>query len=234
MLMDLQHFIGVDISKTTLDWAVYSTQKGIIYQTQSLNSEAAIKATLKIIESLPGFERSKSVFCMEHTGIYNAHLLAYLYHLHFPIWLENSLQIKRAGGLQRGKTDTIDAVRIAEYAYRFKDKIRLWQPPRQVVQQLAALSAVRQRLLLARQQLQQPLQEQQGFMTPALQKQLTKTCQTSLKAINLDIDKVEKQIKELIDKDPDLKESLGRPRFRINHFGTGCGSSHCLRGNCCY
>lgn len=137
-----------------LDWAVYSIQKGIIYQTQSANSEAAIKATLKIIESLPGFEHSMSVCCMELTGIYNTHLLACLYHLHYPIWLENSLQIKRAGGLQRGKTDAIDAVRIAEYAFRFKDKTRLWQPPRQVIQRLAALSAVRHRLLTARQQLQ--------------------------------------------------------------------------------
>lgn len=50
-----------------LDWAVYSTQKGIIYQTQSVNSQAAIKAILKIIESLPSFEPSKSVCCMEHT-----------------------------------------------------------------------------------------------------------------------------------------------------------------------
>lgn len=206
MLMDTQHFIGIDISKATLDWAVYSLGGTIIYQTQSANSETAIKATVKIIESLPGFDREKSVFCMEHTGIYNAHLLAYLHKLHFPVWLENSLQIKRAGGLQRGKTDAVDAVRIAEYACRFRDKIRLWQPPRQVIQQLAALSGVRQRLLSARQQLQQPLQEQQGFLTPSLQKQLTKTCQTSLKAINLDIDKIEKQIKELINKDPDLKE----------------------------
>lgn len=50
------------------------------------------------------------------------------------------------------------------------------------------------------------MQEQQGFVTPALQKQLTKTCQASLKAINLDIEKIEKQIKDLIDKDSHLKE----------------------------
>ncbi len=204
--METQHFIGIDISKATLDWAVYSIQKGIIYQTQSANSEVAIKATIKIIKSLPNFEITKSVCCMEHTGIYNAHLLDYLHKFHFPIWLENSLQIKKAGGLQRGKTDAIDAVRIAEYAFRFKDKTRLWQPPRQVIQQLAALSALRQRLLLVRQQLQQPLDEQQSFIDSSIQKQLLKTCQASLKALNTDIEKVDKQIKELIEKDPHLKE----------------------------
>jgi transposase len=40
--------------------------------------------------------------------------LAYLHKLSFPLWLESSLQIKKAGGLQRGKTDAIDAVRIAD------------------------------------------------------------------------------------------------------------------------
>jgi hypothetical protein len=67
--MDIQHFIGVDISKATLDWAVYSTKGGIIYQSQSANSEVAIKATMKTINSLPDFEITKSVCCMEHTGI---------------------------------------------------------------------------------------------------------------------------------------------------------------------
>ncbi|WP_229214102.1 IS110 family transposase [Dyadobacter flavalbus] len=78
-------------------------------------------------------------------GIYNAHLLSSLHKLHYPIWLKNSLQIKRSGGLQRGKDDAIDAVRIAHYAFRFKDKIRIWPPP-QIIQQLAALSALRDRL----------------------------------------------------------------------------------------
>lgn len=95
---------------------------------------------------------TESACCMEHTGIYNAHLLSFLRKISLPIWLESSLQIKKSGGLQRGKNDAIDAQRIAEYAFRFRDQMRLWQPPRPVVQKLAALSALRQRLLLVRQQ----------------------------------------------------------------------------------
>ena len=36
-----------------------------------------------------------------------------------PIWLESSLQVKKAGGLQRGKTDSIDAQRIASMRFAF-------------------------------------------------------------------------------------------------------------------
>lgn len=203
--MDICYFIGVDISKATLDWAVFDG-KTIVLQSQSANSETGIKATIKLIKALPGFRVAESICCMEHTGIYNAHLLVYLNKLSFPLWLESSLQIKKAGGLQRGKTDAIDAQRIAEYAFRFRDQMRLWQPPRPVLQKLAALSALRQRLLSVRQQLQQPINEQQGFVDATLHKQLIKNCQASIKAIEADLATANRQIEELIQQDERLKQ----------------------------
>jgi transposase len=206
--MTICYFIGVDVSKATLDWAVFDG-KTTVFKIQSANSPAAIRTTVKLIKALPGFTIAQSVCCLEHTGIYCAHLLSSLYKLNLPIWLESSLQIKKAGGLQRGKTDAIDAVRIAEYAFRFRDKICLWQPPRPILQKLATLSALRQRLLRVRQQLQQPIQEQQGFVEKSLQKQLAKNCQASLKAINTDLASAEKQINTLIQSDERLKELFG-------------------------
>lgn len=203
--MTTRFYIGVDVSKATLDWAV-TDGKTLLLQTQSVNSEAGIKATLKVIKALPGFVITESVCCMEHTGLYYAHLLSSLYKIHLPIWLESSLQIKKAGGLQRGKTDSIDAIRIAEYAYRFRDKLHLWQPPRPVLQKLAALSVLRQRLLLVHQQMQQPIKEQQRFIEPSLQRQLIKSCQASLNAIKIDLKNVDKQIMELIEADDHLKQ----------------------------
>lgn len=203
--MDIRYFIGVDISKATLDWAVFDG-KSVILQSQSANSEAGIKTALKLIKALPGFKLAESVCCMEHTGIYNDHLLSHLHKINLPIWLESSLQIKKAGGLQRGKTDAIDAQRIAEYAFRFRDQVHLWQPPRPVIQKLAALSALRQRLILVRQQLQQPISEQQGFIEKALHKQLAKNCRASLNAIEADLANADEQINKLIEQDDRLKQ----------------------------
>ncbi len=203
--MNIRYFIGVDISKATLDWAVFDG-KAIILQSQSANSESGIKTVLKLIKTLPGFQLAEAVCCMEHTGIYNAHLLTYLYKISLPIWLENSLQIKKSGGLQRGKTDAIDARRIAEYAYRFADQMCLWEPPRPIIQKLAALSALRQRLLSVRRQLQQPITEQDGFIEAGLQKQLSRSCQNSLKVITNDLENVDKQIDQIVQKDNRLKE----------------------------
>ncbi|RAJ89096.1 transposase [Larkinella arboricola] len=203
--MDIYYYIGIDVSKATLDWAVFDG-KLIVLQIQSPNSETGIKAALKLIKALPGFCPKTSVSCCEHTGIYNALILQQLFGASFPVWLESSLQIKQAGGLQRGKSDQIDAQRIAEYAFRFRDRLRLWQPPRQLLQDLTSLSALRQRLLLVRSQLQQPINEQAGFSDPKRQKQLVKNCQASLKAINADLENVDQQITQLIQDDDQLKE----------------------------
>ncbi|RAJ89880.1 transposase [Larkinella arboricola] len=95
--MVIHHFIGIDVSKNTLDWAVYAN-KGIIWQIQSENSPVAIRAIIKQLKTLPGFNYLNCVVCMEHTGLYNAHALEVLFQAQFPIWLEASLHIKQAAG----------------------------------------------------------------------------------------------------------------------------------------
>jgi transposase len=82
--MDILYFVGIDISKTTLDWAVYDGKK-VVLQTASVNTVAGIKTALRLLKKLPSWNRQQTVFCMEHTGIYNAHLLDFLHKLHFPI-----------------------------------------------------------------------------------------------------------------------------------------------------
>ncbi|WP_177236768.1 transposase, partial [Spirosoma endophyticum] len=148
----------------------------------------------------------QAVFCQEHTGIYNAHLLELLHELKLSIWLESSLQIKQAGGMQRGKTDKVDAQRIAQYAYRFRDQIRLWTPPREVIQKLAFLSATRQRLNQAYNLLAVPVTEQETFVNKALQKTLKGNVKKSLSALKEEQKAVEMQIHNLIQADARLKE----------------------------
>jgi transposase len=203
-----RYFIGIDVAKATLDWAVCGPE-GICLQTQSANTPVGIRATLKTLRTLPQFEPGACVCCLEHTGVYNAHVLDELDRQGFRLWLEASLQIKQAGGLQRGKSDRIDAVRIATYAFRFRDRPRLWQPPRPVLAQLTHLSALRQRLLSVNQQLRLPLTEQKRFTPPALQRQLEAACRASVGALKKDLRAVEAQIDGLIQADDTLRELFG-------------------------
>ena len=65
--MDFCYFIGIDIAKDTLDWAIY-TQQGTQLSTDSLNTLAGIKSALAEFKALPGWNPKQAVFCMEHTA----------------------------------------------------------------------------------------------------------------------------------------------------------------------
>jgi transposase len=200
----MQYFIGVDISKKTLDFAlVIAGQQRFHLQVE--NSSAGIAQALKALKSQLKVKLSQALFCVEHTGLYQNTLLAYLSQKQASIWLESALHIKAAGGLQRGKTDKVDAGRIAMYAYKNQDKIKIWQQPREQVQQLRALAALRNRLLEAKKQLQVPLKEQKGLLAKGLVRQLQNNSQASLQALTKDIAQVEAQIQQLIAQDQQLK-----------------------------
>jgi len=108
--------------------------------------------------------------------------------------------------MQRGKTDKVDAQRIAQYALRFRDQIRLWEPPREVIQKLTLLSAARQRLNQAYNLLAVPISEQETFISKSLQKTLKSSVSKSLVALKAEQKAVEQQIDELIQADGRLKE----------------------------
>ncbi len=65
--MDFCYFIGIDIAKETLDWAVY-TQQGVQLNTHTPNTLAGIKTALAECKALPGWNPKLAVFCMEHTA----------------------------------------------------------------------------------------------------------------------------------------------------------------------
>ena len=121
--------------------------------------------------------------------------------------------------MQRGKTDKVDAQRIAQYAYRFRDQMRLWQPPREIIQKLAFLSATRQRLNQAYNLLAVPVDEQETFISKSLQKILKGNVKKSLSALKEEQKAVEQQI----------KEPHGRPRHPDRRSAEGIVRSDGLR-----
>jgi transposase len=125
--MEFEFFIGIDVSKNELDFAV---QQGncFLFHREIANEPGAINVFLKELGKLPGFKLNKALFCMEHTGIYNNHSLTCLYKKKAQICLEAATQIRNSLGNIRGKNDKIDAIRIAGYAYKEREALRLWQP----------------------------------------------------------------------------------------------------------
>src|SRR4030095_369147 len=117
----------------------------------------------------------------------------------------NPIQIKRSLGLQRGKNDKVDAVRIAQYAYRSRQKIKLWQPAREVINRLKHLSALRERLVETKKRLLTPVEELFKVGNESMAKVLEKSMNKTMKGLDKDLIAIEDQMKNIIDKDDDLK-----------------------------
>ncbi|MBX9850573.1 MAG: transposase [Cytophagaceae bacterium] len=119
--MNFEYFIGVDVSKNELDFSVVKSGSELFHM-ETANNLDGIRAFIKKLKSETEFDFDKCLICMEHTGIYNNHLLDYLTKKNAHICLESAIHIKQSSGLQRGKNDKVDSLRIAMYAYKNREE----------------------------------------------------------------------------------------------------------------
>ena len=68
--MQITHFIGIDVSKDTLDFSVVIDGKNMQHYKIKNNSRE-IKSTIKKIFKAFSATIDDTIFCMEHTGLYN-------------------------------------------------------------------------------------------------------------------------------------------------------------------
>ena len=123
------------VSKNELDFAVVQSQK-VLFHLEVSNDKKGIADFIKHLKKHTDATFESSLFCMEFTGIYNNILLNYLSEQNTSIWVENARQIKDSMGTSRGKTDKLDSIQIAQYAYKNRETPRLWSPKRDVLQEL--------------------------------------------------------------------------------------------------
>ena len=146
--MEKRHYIGVDISKKTIDVAIYEKQKATknaSHETFS-NCPDGFKEMKKWLRG-KGVSLSKSLFCMEATGSYTYELCLYLEDRDIAYSVQSPLHLKRSFGLTHGKNDKVDAGRIAYYAYLHREDIKESRLASDSVRKLKSLLAERKSLV---------------------------------------------------------------------------------------
>ena len=181
-----------------------------------VNSLEAIKNYLSSFQNL--YEIRESLFCMEHTGIYINWLLIALSDFNCSIWVENALEIKRSGGVTRGKNDKVDAQRIDTYAFRFQDKVNLYCPASEQLEALKTLQTLRKMLVNHKQELETYVNEQSQFSKTSTQKLLKENSKATLEHLKERIKELEEEMNQIIKDDPQLKEL-----YRLATSVTGVG-----------
>lgn len=206
--MDYHFFVGIDVSKLTLDCTLLRAGE-FIEHSQIENRATAISAWLLALKKGYGAGGKKTLFCVEKTGAYDRLIIAQLAAKKLALWVENPLQIQRSLGIVRGKNDRVDSMRIAIYGYVHRHKAALWKAPRDVLVRLRHLRSLRNRLMTAILMLEQPLREVSGYETKSRYMELATCFAQSLSALKADFKDTNRAIAELIATDLRLAQLFG-------------------------
>lgn len=210
-------FIGIDISKKTLDVVVYSGEKKnkdeVNYLKVTNNSEG-FKEVFKWLRAQK-IKPADCVFGMENTGLYGFDLRLFLETKKIRYSVFSPLDLKMSMGLVRGKNDKVDASRIAYHTWLHRDEL--------AYSKLAGSNILRLRDLLSeRKRFVKQLAEYKALLTDNKGREITTTLiryEKMKEILEEELKEVEKEMEHLIAEDEELLKNY---QLLMSIKGIGC------------
>jgi len=204
MKKNYQIIVGFDVAKAKLDYCILSV--GCI-DTCSFgciqNTEKAIK---HFISSILKKEKQKDIlFCLENTGVYSMPVSYWLQEAKLDYWVVSALEVKRAKGICRGKTDKADSKDIAFYALSHLHQLKLSTLPEKDFLQLRLLLAEREKLIKSL-GIFKTTNENKNFLPAEILKSVLAHNKKTVALLEQQLKAIEKLIQDIIDGNALLKE----------------------------
>lgn len=197
----IYHIIGADLSKKTIDLFCYETK--ISFQIS--NNACGFKQLLKWLKKQQ-VNLSKTMIVMEYTGLYSFCFEDFLHSELLRFTKVNALAIKRSLGIIRGKSDQIDAKRIAQYGFDKQSVLTREMPADKEIQRLQMLNSTREHLVKQKAALLSSVKE---YSNIGLLKQdlVMQTHQRLIKQFEKEIEKLETEMKAIVETNPALQNN---------------------------
>jgi transposase len=141
----MRQIYGIDLAKEKFDVNFL----GLNGEEKSIVVDNGFNAIIGFLERVP----DHAILCCEYTGIYGELFCNLAITMGIAVARATGYEIKHSLGLQKGKTDKIDARRIREYAERFYDKLRFAQALSPELKELRKLYNLRAQLVKCRKML---------------------------------------------------------------------------------
>jgi transposase len=196
--MKVQHIIGADLSKRTID---------LFFKSHLMieNNKTGFNQMMKWFKD-QNINTSEVMIVMEHTGLYSFYFEGFLHQHHIVFSKVSALQIKRSMGIARGKSDKVDAKRIARYGFEKKDILIIEPETSKDLQRLSLLHATRERLVRHKTAMLNAIREYENIGITS--KDPIMLCQTRMvHQFEKEIEKIEEQINTLIEANPSIKQN---------------------------
>jgi len=204
--------LGIDVSKKTLDAALIFDNRTFCKQFRN-SSEG-----FELLAAWLAFLQITQVHaCLEATGSYGEAVALFLHERGHLVSVVNPLRIKgyAQSNMQRNKTDRLDARLIASFC--LTQEPDEWLPPSAEVKQLQAFMRRIEVLEEMRQAEENRLANAESLVQPSIGRMIH--------LLKEEIIQLEKQIKEHIDRHPNLKE---QSRLLETIPGIGARTAHLL------
>jgi transposase len=182
----MKTYIGIDVSKATLDIAWREKTNKHFKVSNDLNGFK------EIIRKCP----TNSHFVMEATGVYYLHLAYFLIKHNFDISVVNPLSIKRFSQmtLSRSKTDKADSFLIADYASSLTPKT--WNAPKPKILEMQQLWTLSDKIITQKQMLKNQIEA--FARNPFASKLALLSIKSILKILDKEMLRIEKELDKIV------------------------------------
>ncbi len=196
------YFVGIDIAADNFVASIYqSPEKPVVTKEGFENTFDGFTAFVSWLNEQK-INIKNSILCMEATGVYGEGIAHFLVSQGYKVSVEPPLKVKRAFDPIGHKTDPVDSRQIAEYAYRYRDELRFWQPKEEIIEKIRHLLTAREQFVKQSTALQNSLGAYKRHVVQVTL--ITDAHAHLLKELKKQIAEIDKELEQLIRKNPDI------------------------------
>ena len=199
-------FIGIDVSNKTLD---------ICIKENNYNTFCTIENSISSCKKFFNKFNKNNCFtyvAMENTGRYNYNLYETLEQFSFLVYVINPIHMKKSLGLIRGKSDQIDAERIAYFIQKNHMDLPQWQPNTLAIKKLKVLQTERKHRIKIKSGLLKQQCDYKLMKSIKMDKDLLKLNQNLIESIDKQLKIIEHKIELIIEENQILQDQSNRLR----------------------
>jgi transposase len=156
--MKKTNIIGADLSKKTIDLHCHDTKAHLTISNNLIGFKSMVKWLVQ-----QSIQLDDVVIVMEHTGLYSYCFEEFLHANHLKFTKVTALEIKLSMGVVRGKSDKIDAKKIANFGNEKMDKLTISPPVENDLKRLKMLMSNKKLLVKQRASLLCSIKEYQNI-----------------------------------------------------------------------
>ena len=201
--MKNKRFIGIDVSKDTLDIFIRSLCFHFIVKNAPVGFSELLEVCCKKLKC----NIDCLYFCFEDTGRYSRPLAVFLTESNILFTMGQAFDMKRSLGLKRGKSDRMDAKAIAQYAWQKRDVIIPTKLNSAMVSQLRQLLALRDKLIKHRTAYKNSINDLQDSFFDGETAFLKETQKRMIEHLNKELIDLELEIERIISTNQDWQKN---------------------------